>query len=148
MKEVKRDNRAFVENLKGQKCFLCDWSLADLIVEERNFIVILDAFPAVMGHIICAPKKHYKSLSELNEVESQELILLVRKLDRALRTIFNPFRVAIVSSGLAVEHLHFHVVPIPNEEMMWDFKYLRKDKTIAYTEKEKTELIDKIKKAL
>ena len=137
-----------MEGLKKQKCFLCDLSTATVLFEDSDFVVVLDAFSAVPGHLICAPKKHVKSLSELSETQSKELILLVRKLDTVLRNIFNPFRIAIISSGLAVEHLHFHVVPIPNEEMMWDFKYLRKDQTIEYSKQEKEELIEKIKKGL
>ena len=148
MKKIRRNNRTFVEALQKQKCFLCDLSATTVLFENSDFVVVLDDFPAVEGHLICAPKNHVKSLSALTGKQSKELILLVRKLDRLLRNIFKPFRVAIVSSGLAVEHLHFHVVPIPDEEMMWDFKYLRKDKTIEYSKQEKSNLISKIKREL
>ncbi len=148
MKKVTRNNRTFVQELGKQKCFLCDLPSSDVINEDPNFAIMLDAFPAVPGHVICAPKKHVTSLSGLSVLQSKKLMVLVRKLDAVLRNISHPFRIAIVSSGLAVEHLHFHVVPIPDEEMMWDFKYLRKDNTLEYSKREKNELIAKIRKGI
>jgi histidine triad (HIT) family protein len=148
MKNISQDGKKFVEEIKEQKCFLCDASKQSLVTENDNFLVLLDAYPSVFGHVICAPKEHVISLSALSEDKSKELILLTRKIDKVLRKLFSPFRVAIVSSGLAVEHFHFHIIPVPNEEMMWDFKYLRKDKIIKYSEKEKIDLTKKIRDLL
>lgn len=138
-----------IEDIQKQKCFLCEPISPDLLIwEDNNFIVLLDAYPSVKGHVIIASKEHVEALSDLSEELSSNLMMLARKVDEALRQIFNPFRVAIVSSGLAVKHLHFHVIPIPNEEMMWGFKYLKKDDLVEYATDERLNLISQIRKFL
>ena len=146
---LKKESEKFLKNIQKQECFLCKSIQKDLMIfEDGDFVVVLDAYPSVFGHVICAPKKHIKNLSDLSKEKTQELSLLIRKLDKILKNLFDPFRIAIVSSGLAVEHLHFHIIPVPNEEMMWDFKYLRKDNVIKYSDEKKNDLINKIKKEI
>lgn len=147
MKKVSKDTKEFITELQGRECFLCKGSYSTPIFNDDDFIVILDEYPAVEGHIIIAPKKHFKNLSELSEEEAVKLMSLVRKYDAALVKLFNPFRLAIVSSGLALEHFHFHLVPVPNEEMMWDFKFFKKGEVLKYSEREKAEVIRKIREA-
>jgi diadenosine tetraphosphate (Ap4A) HIT family hydrolase len=148
VRKVAKNNRAFITSLRKQPCFLCDTSLTSVIFENKECIVVLDDFPAVPGHVLCAPKRHTESLSGLTKKELQSLSALMQKVDAALRKIFKPFRVGILSSSLGVKHFHFHLVPVPNEKMMWDFKYLKKDKVIQYTPKEKSRLIQSIARAL
>lgn len=148
MKKVTKDNRKFIEDIQKQKCFLCKMSDSTIVFEDDDFITVLDEYPAVEGHVICAPKKHVEHLSNLSKEEAKKLMDLIHKIDAALVKIYNPFRVAIVSSGLAVKHLHFHVIPVPNEEMMWDFKYLKKDEVIEYSDKEKEDLVRQIREVV
>ena len=147
MKRIKKNNKEFLKEIQKNKCFLCEPSGLLTIFEDGDFVVVLDQNPSVEGHLICAPKEHVERLSELDEEKAKRLMLLIRKFDASLRKIFRPFRVAIVSSGLAVKHLHFHIIPVPNEEMMWDFKYLRKDEIIEHSKEETADLVKKIKEA-
>lgn len=130
----------------GPGCFLCHAiTLPDFIHQTKNFVMVLDKYPACAGHVIVAPKKHIETLSELTDEQAKEFIILNKKLDKALRRIFKPFKIDIVSASAFMPHFHFHVIPIPNEEMMWDFKYLRKDKIIKYTPAQKRRIIKRIK---
>lgn len=145
MKKTRRDGVKLVKEMAGEECFLCgDIEPSLLVYEDDNFIVMLDKFPAVEGHLILAPRKHVEAISDLSDSEAAELMSLLRKFDRRLREVFNPFRVAIVSSGLAVKHFHFHIIPIPSEEMMWGFKYLDKSETIEYSKQDKEELVERL----
>lgn len=147
MKKVSKNTKELIKEIQKRECFLCNLSNTAVIFENDDFVVVLEEYPAVEGHVIIAPKKHVKYLSELTEEEAKRLILLIRRFEGALIKIFNPFRLSIVRTGLSVEHFHFHLVPVPNEKMVWDFKYLKKDEVIEYSEKEKADLINKIKGA-
>lgn len=138
-----------IKKMRRQDCFLDKPIPSDFLIwQDDNFVILLDAYPSVKGHTIIAPKQHIEAMSDMSDELSEEFMILIKKVDKALRNIFQPFRVAIVSSGLAVKHLHFHLIPIPNEEMMWGFKYLKKDNLFKYTTDEKLDLITKIGECL
>lgn len=146
---LKRRKKLIEKFSSGPGCFLCRGAkLPDLIHQTQDFIVVLDAWPACAGHVILAPKRHVETLSQLTDDQAKKFIILTKRLDKALRKIFNPFKIAIVSASAFVHHFHFHIIPIPNEEMMWDFKYLRKDRIIKYTPAQKKRIIKKIKALL
>ena len=148
MKRVFKNNKEFIKEIQKKDCFLCKEPSSLTIFEDDDFVVVLDKHPAVEGHVICAPKEHVEHLSNLSEEKAQRFMLLLRRLDSTITELFNPFRVAIVRIGLAVAHLRFHIIPVPDEEMMWDLKYLRKDNIIEYSEEEIINLIRKISSTL
>jgi diadenosine tetraphosphate (Ap4A) HIT family hydrolase len=145
MKKVSQDGEEFIRELQKKECFLCSIPYDNPIFEDSGFVVVLEESPAVKRRIIIAPKKHFKNLSELSKEEANKLMSLLRKYDDALVKLFNPFRLFIVQTGLSVEHFHFHLVPVHDEEMTWNFKYPKKDNVIEYSEKEKAEVIKRIR---
>lgn len=149
-KTIAKERRQLIKRFSaGPGCLLCRGAkLPDLIHQTKDFIIVLDAYPACTGHVILAPKRHIKTLSQLTNSQAKAFILLAKRLDRALHKIFHPFKIDVVSASAFVPHFHFHIIPIPNEEMMWDFKYLRKDKIIKYSPAEKAKIIKKIKSFL
>ncbi len=84
--------------------------------ESGRFIVFLDKRPLLPGHSLIAPKRHVLYLTELNKSEMLELReLLGYMLPRLLRAYgADSYNISVNAgehAGMAVEHLHLHVVP-------------------------------------
>jgi ATP adenylyltransferase len=59
--------------LRGPLCFLC-----------------LNAFPYATGHILIVPYLHVDSLAALPVPDAQEMMALAQRVERALRSVYNP----------------------------------------------------------
>jgi len=83
---------------------------------ERNFI-ILNLFPYATGHLMVAPYEHVATLEDAAAETVQEMMLLTRRTQPLLRSIYRPhgFNIGMnigqsAGAGIA-EHIHMHVVP-------------------------------------
>ena len=103
-----------------ESCFLCDApreSDSLLVKKGTHCFAIMNRFPYTTGHIMIAPYRHIPDLTDLNNNESAELMILLQKLAAAIRTALNPdgFNVgcnvgSVAGAGVA-SHIHFHMVP-------------------------------------
>jgi ATP adenylyltransferase len=80
-------------------------------------MVLMNRFPYNNGHLLVAPVKHVSGLEQLNNKETLDLLLMVRKTVEILKEVMNPegFNVglnlgAVAGAGME-EHMHFHIVP-------------------------------------
>lgn len=100
-----------------QECPFCREDVKDIsYLESENFLVIYNIAPVFPGHSLLIPKKHIKSILELNENELFELIILCRKaieiLKIALKTeAFNISLQEREEAGQTIPHLHLHIIP-------------------------------------
>jgi ATP adenylyltransferase len=93
--------------------------------DGENFIVwrarfnylILNLYPYTTGHLMIAPYEHVATMEAASEDVLQEMILLSKKAQHHLRSIYNPggFNVGLnigemAGAGIA-GHIHMHVVP-------------------------------------
>jgi ATP adenylyltransferase len=83
---------------------------------ETGFLV-LNAFPYNSGHLMAVPYRHEPSLAALPLREATELMLLARRAESALRSVYHPdginFGINLgeaAGAGVA-HHLHIHGVP-------------------------------------
>lgn len=83
------------------------------VYEDEDFFAFKDIHPAAPTHILLVPKKHFKSLNELDDSElAGKLLLTVAKVARAVgvekayRTIFNTGS----GAGQSVFHIHAHIL--------------------------------------
>jgi ATP adenylyltransferase len=83
---------------------------------ERAY-VILNAFPYASGHAMVAPARHVGGIEEATPEELTEIMTLVGRVIRALRTEYRPHGFNLgVNQGRAAgagmpDHVHVHVVP-------------------------------------
>ena len=105
----------YIVGPKDEECIFCD-PQSPLDTTDKCF-TLLNAFPYAPGHLMVAPYRHVSDLEELDEQELLELMLLARRAILALRRAMNPagFNVglnlgAVAGAGIA-DHLHLHVVP-------------------------------------
>jgi ATP adenylyltransferase len=93
--------------------------------DEKNYVIsrakscyaVLNSFPYTGGHILAAPYKEVADLDGLTEQEMTDLMVMVRRCQRALKEVMKPdgFNIGInlgrVAGAGIVEHLHIHIVP-------------------------------------
>jgi ATP adenylyltransferase len=80
-------------------------------------VVMLNRFPYANGHLLVAPVRHVRDLTELDEKENSALMSLLQKCCTIIRTHLHPHGINIglnlgKTAGAGIDdHLHFHVVP-------------------------------------
>jgi ATP adenylyltransferase len=108
---------------KKTGCVFCDLpqsgdDASALIVHraEHNFIV-LNAFPYTSGHVMVVPFAHVDRLNLLSEAAAEEMMSLVRRLEKILMESYGPDGVNLgmnigkaAGAGVA-SHIHMHVLP-------------------------------------
>lgn len=106
--------------------------------DDKNF-AFLDITPYEKGHTLVVPKKPYKKISDMPENEYLELQKVVLRLVKHYEEIFNT-RMATLTYGLEVPHVHIHIIPITNDIEVFDFK-----RTKRYLDNEKENYMRRLK---
>lgn len=87
----------------------------NVIYENDNFFAMPDKNPAVPGHTLIIPKKHFENVMDMPASLGRELIDIVK----AVAEIrfkegaegFNLIQNNFEAAGQVVMHAHFHVLP-------------------------------------
>ncbi len=100
------------------KCPFCDYKKhpETVVFEGNTAVIIANSYPYTFGHLLVIPKRHIKTVEELNKDEDKDVMLLIKRATKFLKDAFNAesFNLGLNQgplSGGTVEHLHFHVVP-------------------------------------
>ncbi|MCR5420919.1 MAG: HIT family protein [Lachnospiraceae bacterium] len=88
----------------------------NVIYEDDDFTVILDANPATKGHALILPKEHYDNIYELDEEIAGKAFKLAKKLavhmsDKLGCDGFNIVQNNGEAAGQTVFHFHMHLIP-------------------------------------
>lgn len=86
-----------------------------IIYEDNEHLAFLDITPFEKGHTLVIPKKPYKTIFDMSDLEFQELMRVVKKVGEHLKEVLNCdinlWQNNGELSGQEVPHVHFHVVP-------------------------------------
>ena len=83
----------------------------------RDVLCMLNLYPYSNGHLLVAPKRHLRSLSQLKAHEATELLRTTALMERRLTALLHPqgFNIGLNlgrAAGAGIPgHLHLHVVP-------------------------------------
>lgn len=88
----------------------------NMMYENDEFAVILDAGPATKGHSLVIPKQHFGDALSADEDTLGKAMVLAAKTGRAIKTALDCDGINIVqnngaAAGQTVMHLHIHVIP-------------------------------------
>jgi len=89
---------------------------AEILFESNNVIAFKDVNPIAPVHVLVIPKKHIKSVAELQEEDASlmgEIILSARKIAEDLGISQNGYKLLIrvgKYGGQEVDHLHLHLI--------------------------------------
>ena len=93
--------------------------------DEENFIVyrgrhnfaLLNVYPYTTGHLLIAPYEHVARLADTAEETLTEMILLARRAERHLQSVYRPSGLNLgmnlgESAGAGIAgHIHLHILP-------------------------------------
>lgn len=88
----------------------------NMIYQDDDFAVILDADPVSKGHALIIPKQHYSNIYELGDKEAQKIFPLAQKLAKHMTEVlgcdgFNVLQNNGETAGQSVFHFHMHLIP-------------------------------------
>ena len=87
-----------------------------IVYEDEEILAFKDINPAAPVHILVIPKKHIKSLLEVNEEDSKiiaKIYEVINKIVKDMKMEEDGFRVIVncgKDAGQEVMHLHFHLL--------------------------------------
>lgn len=87
-----------------------------VVYEDDVAIAFLNKHPALVGHLLVAPKAHLEQVTgDFSLDDYLRLQAVVRRLAEALRAVLEVERIYILSLGSqqANRHVHWHVAPLP-----------------------------------
>jgi histidine triad (HIT) family protein len=82
------------------------------IAETEHSFAFLDIMPLVMGHVLVVPKKEVDELFDVDDHIIQDMMLLAKKINHAIKKSVPCKRVGVAVIGLEVPHAHIHLVPL------------------------------------
>ena len=88
------------------------------IFENEHFYSFLDISPMTKGHTLVIPKKEVDYLFDIDDAMLSEMIVLSKKIAKAIEKTVECTRVGVMVVGLEMPHAHIHLIPIQNEEDM------------------------------
>jgi pantetheine-phosphate adenylyltransferase len=98
---------------KGRECAFCKIVKGKVkalkIFENKKFLAFLDKKPRNLGHTLLIPKKHYRWIWDVPEIE--DYFKAAKKIVKALRRAFNTDWVISLVLGDEVKHAHLHLIP-------------------------------------
>ncbi|WP_193197620.1 HIT family protein [Nostoc sp. MG11] len=118
------ENREFYEYIhynhqhnSFNKCIFCNpYKNLKLLTESATAYSIFDGYPLSKGHVLVIPKRHVSSYFELPFKEQSACWLMVNKVQKVLKTEFEPdgFNVGMNinrEAGQHIMHTSIHIIP-------------------------------------
>ncbi|MEO6536627.1 MAG: HIT family protein [Candidatus Paceibacterota bacterium] len=82
---------------------------------NKNHIAFLDAAPSRPGHTLVIPNNHIENILDLYDEDYADLMGAVKEVGNKLRAFYKVPRLGIVVEGMAIAHVHVHLIPIRNK---------------------------------
>ncbi|MCK9578015.1 HIT family protein [bacterium] len=103
-----------------ENCIFCKIVAGEIpcykIFENEKILAFLDINPAVPGHVLVIPKKHFTDIFEIDDQYLQELIVVAKRIAEKMKTNFDAGGVNLFQSNgenaeQTVFHFHLHLLP-------------------------------------
>ena len=91
-----------------------------LIMESKNSVAFLDAFPVTKGHTLVIPKTHYGKIQDMSQDDSTDLFRTVYEVVSKIDKITGSTLLAIHNgkeSGQEIPHVHVHLIPRQSNDL-------------------------------
>lgn len=103
------DNNIFAKILRGE-------IPAHRVYEDDHTVAFMDVMPQAPGHLLVVPKSPSRNMLDADPAVLANTVQVVQKLARAAQEAFEADGITIMqfnepAAGQTVFHLHFHVVP-------------------------------------
>ena len=111
----------YIQSKKQKACIFCKSHNSRaknyIIVNNRYSFAILNKYPYNNGHVLVAPRRHIKDITNLKDAEIIDVFKTLREVKIILTKVLRPngFNIGINISAVAgagiAGHLHIHIVP-------------------------------------
>ena len=132
-------------------CIFCKIAKKEIpshvIMENKNSMAFLDAFPISRGHTIVIPKNHYEKIQDMEEIDNRDLFNTVQNVISKVDKITGSTLLAVHNgkeSGQEIPHVHVHLIPRESSDQAGPVHSMFKDRP-KLSEGELDELCTKIK---
>ena len=118
-----------------------------IIIETKNSIAFLDAFPLSQGHTLVIPKCHYEKVQDMTDLDNVDLFNTVHKVISKVDKLTGATLLAIHNgkdSGQEIPHVHVHLIPRQLSDQAGSVHSMFKDRP-KLSDEELDELCTKIK---
>ncbi|OQD74559.1 hypothetical protein PENDEC_c010G04770 [Penicillium decumbens] len=135
--------------MSSAACIFCKIIKGDIpsfkIFESEKVFAFLDIQPLSRGHALVIPKFHGAKLTDIPDEDLTEILPVAKKIAKAsgaedFNVLQNNGRIA----HQVVDHVHFHMIPKPNEQeglgIGWPAKESEMDKLKALFEEIKAKM--------
>jgi len=118
------------------------------IYEDEDFVVIMDLYPANLGHCLILPKIPSVDIFDLNEKSAKGLYPLAKKVAAAVKDATGCDGVNIMqnngrAAGQVIFYFHLHIIPRYSED---DIRFSTTQK--SYDNAKFEEMAERLKKGL
>ena len=116
------DMEDYIERITSGPCFICEILAGNpdyphhIIYEDKHAIVFLNAYPALVGYTLVAPREHREQVTgDFTSAEYLQLQGLIYRVSEAVRRVVPTERVYLLSLGSQQgnSHVHWHIAPLP-----------------------------------
>lgn len=104
-------------------CSIIDKEIpSDIIYEDELVIAINDINPQAPVHFLIIPKKHIKSLNQLEDSDLEMVMHIIKTIPKLAKELGLEEGYRVVNNcgdlgGQTVDHIHFHV--LGKRQMLW-----------------------------
>jgi len=91
-----------------------------IIIESKNSVAFLDAFPLSRGHTLVIPKHHYEKIQDMSVDDNDDLFNTVYKVISKVDKITGSTLLAVHNgkeSGQEIPHVHVHLIPRQSDDL-------------------------------
>ena len=97
-------------------CIFCnkDKIATDIFYEDEFVMAFLDFEPINEGHVLIVTKEHYFDIDEIPDDVLSHLIIIAKKIVKALKDLYNADGYSIMQNGGEfndIGHFHLHIFP-------------------------------------
>ncbi len=120
---------------------------AKIIMETKNTIAFLDAYPLSRGHTLVIPKQHYERVQDITDGDNIDLFDMLHKVISKVDKITGSTLLAIHNgkeSGQEIPHVHVHLIPRESNDLAGPVHSMFKNRP-KLSDEEMEELCTKIK---
>ncbi len=97
-------------------CIFCKIARGEIpsykIYENKEYLAFLDIFPSMKGQALIIPKKHYSYFLDVDDKDYSALMLVVKKVARAIEKTLKPVKMGVIIEGFDVDHVHVKLYPL------------------------------------
>ena len=83
-----------------------------MIYEDEDVMAFLDAFPIMLGQVLVVPKEHIDYLFDFDDKDYSKVMLITKKLVKAIDKVLKPVKTGLVVEGLEIDHAHVKLYPL------------------------------------